>query len=118
MGRLIVDVALQHPEYQGLLEDPDSVDRDFLPETGDSNPFLHLAMHIAIEEQLSTGRPPGIRKIYKELLIRLPDKHTVRHQMMECLSRLIWQAQRDQLPPDEGAYLDCLKASGTTTGRR
>jgi hypothetical protein len=28
---------------------------------------------------------------------------------MDCLGEMIWRAQRDSLPPDGAAYLDCLE---------
>ena len=74
-----------------------------------SNPFLHMGMHIAIREQLSTQRPPGIEAAYKQLLERLGDLHAVEHHMMECLGQAMWEAQRQGTPPDESAYLECLR---------
>jgi hypothetical protein len=53
---------IEHPEYHRVLEDRERyLDRDWKPEGGDTNPFLHIAMHLAIEEQLSIDQPPGIR---------------------------------------------------------
>jgi hypothetical protein len=84
-------------------------ERDFFPETGETNPFLHLGMHIAIEEQLSIDQPPGIRGYYQKLLSRYPDEHTVQHRMMECLNEMLWQASRQAAAPQEKIYLDCLR---------
>jgi hypothetical protein len=108
--RVIVDIALKHPEYQALLETPDTVgDRDYTPELGESNPFMHMGLHIAIVEQLSIDQPSGIRGLYQQLLTRLADPHAVEHLMMECLAETLWQAQRDGRAPDQNAYLDCLR---------
>ncbi len=105
----IADLVRQHPEYQPLLEDPEAAaGREFSPEAGESNPFLHLALHLALLEQVSTDRPPGIRDHYQRLVRRAGDTHTAEHQAMECLARLLWEAQRSAGPPDEAAYLDCL----------
>ena len=50
---LIAEVIAQHPEYHTQLADEETaLDRDYLPELGESNPFLHLAMHLAMREQL------------------------------------------------------------------
>jgi hypothetical protein len=106
---LIVLIALQHPEYHALLDNPaDVTDRDYTPEQG-GNPFLHMAMHIAIEEQLSVDQPPGIREHFAALCRRSGDEHDAQHQMMECLGECLWQASRSGLPPDNHAYLDCLQ---------
>ena len=51
-----------HPEYHPIVEHPERyVDRDFGPEGGEANPFLHLALHLAVAEQLGIDQPPGIR---------------------------------------------------------
>jgi hypothetical protein len=106
---LVITIAEQHPEYHTLLDDPDnSRDRDYRPEDGETNPFLHMAMHIAIEEQITTDQPRGIRNRYQQLLARWPDAHAVQHRMMDCLAETVWQAARGGQTPDESAYLSCL----------
>ena len=108
--KLIVEVALRHPEYHALLDQPDALrERDYFPESGETNPFLHLGMHIAIEEQLALGQPAGIRDCYRKMLARLPDEHAVQHRMMECLGEMLWQANRQATPAPETVYLDCLR---------
>jgi len=116
--RLVVAVALRHPEYHGLLEAPETAGgRDWFPESGESNPFLHMAMHIAIEEQLAVDRPAGIRATYDSLCRQTGDEHAAQHQAMECLGESLWQASRQGLPPDEMTYLQCLQKLATI-GRR
>jgi hypothetical protein len=107
---IIVAIAARHPEYHALLETAESaVDRDWQPELGETNPFLHLAMHTAIEEGLSVDEPPGVRALYQVLLGQLPDEHAVQHHMMECLGEMLWQASRAGTLPDTGSYLACLR---------
>lgn len=107
---LIVAVALRHPEYHALLESPIQMeDRDYLPESGQTNPFLHMGMHIAIEEQLALDQPRGIRAQYQRLRARLGDEHTVQHHIMECLGEWLWRAGRDgAAAAPETDYLNCL----------
>jgi len=64
---MAVDWALQHPEYHPDLENPHAPDADYSVQSGRVNPFLHLAMHLAITEQLSIDQPPGIRAAYQRL---------------------------------------------------
>ena len=109
LEQVIVNVIQLHPEYHTLLEDNSTIDQDFTPEMGDTNPFLHMSMHISIQEQLSTGRPADILQIYNSLLTTHQDAHHVEHMLMECLGLMIWQAQRDQKAPDEGQYVECIK---------
>jgi hypothetical protein len=107
---MVAEVVAQHPEYHAMLEKgEDALERDFLPEEGQSNPFPHMGMHLAIREQLSTGRPQGIIEVHSKLLRRISDPHDVEHRMLECLGEAMWQAQRSGTPPDESRYLECLK---------
>jgi hypothetical protein len=32
------------------------------------------------------------------------------HQAIECLAETMWRAQREGVPPDAAAYLECLAA--------
>jgi len=108
--RLIAKVIQEHPEYHPVLANPDSsADRDYSPESGETNPFLHMGMHVAIEEQLSIDQPRGIREQYEQLMLRLADPHEAQHVIMECLGEMLWQAQRQQTAPDEQIYLECLR---------
>ena len=110
MEQLIGDVVSLHPEYHTLLENEDkALQKDFLPEFGESNPFLHMSMHLAIREQLSSGQPAGIVKIHQTLLARHTDPHHVEHLMMECLASALWSAQKEGTPPNDADYLSCLK---------
>ncbi len=108
---IVADVIRLHPEYHGLLENPDqALDRDWLPEGGETNPFLHMGLHIAIREQLSIDRPAGVKAAYAALLKKTGDPHAAEHAMLECLAETLWHAQRDNRLPDEQAYLICIKS--------
>jgi hypothetical protein len=107
-------VIEQHPEYHALLDDDaEALGRDYAPETGQSNPFLHLGLHLAIREQVATDRPAGIAAIHRELGRRLGDRHEAEHRMMERLGEALWLSQRSGRPPDEAAYLESLRRIGT-----
>ena len=110
---LIVTVAQRHPEYHDLLGKPEAgEDRDWLPELGEANPFLHMGLHIAIEEQLAIDQPHGIRLHYAHLCRQYGDEHAAQHRMMECLGEMLWRAGRDGVQPDMQVYLDCLGRTG------
>lgn len=106
----LVEIILRHPEYHALLADEEAnLERDYSPELGETNPFLHMAMHLALQEQVSTDRPAGITQLYTDLVQGSPDPHEAEHGMMTCLAEMIWQVQRYGTPPDEAAYLDCIR---------
>lgn len=111
LEEIVADIIRLHPEYQSLLEHPDTVlDRDWRPEGGETNPFLHMGLHIAIREQLSIDRPAGVKAAYAALLEITGDLHAAEHLMLECLAETLWRGQRDGRLPDDQAYLDCLKS--------
>ncbi len=106
----LVTVIEQHPEYQPLIErDPAALDRDYAPEDGQANPFLHLGLHLAVREQVATDRPPGIAALHRELAQQLGDVHEAEHRMLEKLGEALWFAQRSGRAPDEAAYLESLR---------
>ena len=107
---IVLDVVLAHPEYHAALENPDRFrERDYSPELGEPNPFLHMSMHLAIEEQLSIDQPIGVAGSFAALAARRGDRHEAMHDAMECLGEMVWRSQRDRAPPDAAAYLECLK---------
>lgn len=107
---LAADVVALHPEYHGLIEAGDEVlEREWTPEDGATNPFLHLGLHLAIEEQLSIDQPPGLRAIFQRLTVKYDTRHDALHDILDCLGETIYRATRDRLPPDNAAYLECLR---------
>jgi len=109
MEALIADVIEAHPEYHLLLAESDDIkQQEFTPEQGQTNPFLHMGMHIALREQAGSDRPAGIKSIYQRL-VTAKGQHEAEHTMMECLGQALWNAQRSGQSPDEADYLDCLK---------
>ncbi len=105
-----LSILFEHPEYHAVLGDRERhLDREWKPEGGETNPFLHLQMHLAIEEQVSIDQPPGIRDAVQALARRHDSEHAARHDVMDCLAEMIWQAQRYGGGFDNAAYLDCLK---------
>lgn len=109
METLAIDVILLHPEYHATLANPGSTDRDYAPEDGQINPFLHLSLHLAIEEQLSIDQPSGICAAFDALLRKHGDRHDALHSALECLGEMMWRSQRDGAAPDAQSYLECLK---------
>ena len=106
---MALGIVLEHPEYHGVLGERERyLDRDWMPEEGQTNPFLHLMMHVAIEEQLSIDHPPGIRAAVEALASRRGSMHDARHDVMDCLAEMIWQVQRNGTGFDNALYLACV----------
>lgn len=109
LERLVAQVIELHPEYHAAIGSEDALHRDYTPEQGDTNPWLHMAMHVTLGEQLGADRPGGIRDEYQRIARRLGDHHAAEHAMIDCLGLVLWEAQRSATLPDEQAYLDCLR---------
>ena len=53
----------EHPEYHAELSDVQAaLAATYTVEGGQTNPFLHLSMHLTISEQVSIDQPHGIRQ--------------------------------------------------------
>jgi hypothetical protein len=118
LERMVAEAIAQHPEYHPLFtQGEEALQRDWLPEGGEGNPFLHLGMHITLLEQIGSDRPAGITPLYQRLVQRLGDPHLAEHRMMECLGAALWEAQRAGRAPDEAAYLACIGRLATDAGK-
>ena len=110
LEQLALEVITLHPEFHALLDAPGRyLDRDFAPEDGTLNPFLHLSLHLAVEEQLSIDQPRGIRAEFDRIVRATGSAHDAKHAVLECLGEVMWQASRAGAPPDEKTYLECLR---------
>ena len=98
----LADVVLWHPEYHDTLAaEPGALERDWTPEGGQGNPFLHMGLHAAVRDGIATDRPKGIRQVYLDLAAGSASAHDAEHLLLDCLGETLWEAQRAGLPPDE-----------------
>lgn len=103
---LIVDVIGGHPEYQPFVGTAQAaIEHQGAASDSAENPFLHMGLHLAVREQLSIDRPPGIRALHRRLQLQFGDSHMAEHALMEALGETLWQAQRAGQTPDEAQYL-------------
>jgi hypothetical protein len=104
----------EHPEYHADLSDADAaVARNYDETPGQTNPFLHLSMHLSISEQVSIDQPRGIKQAFELLAAKLGSAHEAQHEVMECLGEMVWTSQRSGLPPDGASYIDCVRRRAT-----
>ncbi len=108
---IALGIALLHREYHPVLDDPDRYrEQAYFPELGETNPFLHMSLHMALEEQLSIDQPAGVVERFNKLVAKAGDRHEALHEALECLAEMVWRSQRDNAPPDAEAYLANLGA--------
>lgn len=110
METIALGAVLLHPEYHRVLDAPERHrDQEYFPELGETNPFLHLSLHVALEEQLTIDQPAGVRERFSLIVRKTADRHAALHAAIDCLAEMIWRSQRDRAPPDATAYLGCLE---------
>jgi hypothetical protein len=109
LDKQIVAVISEHPEYHVIIESAASDLANYSPRSGQLNPWLHMGLHLAIREQVSTNRPHGIADMHAKLAKQLGDAHEAEHRMLEALAEQLWEAQRGGKPPSEMAYLERLR---------
>ncbi len=104
----------EHPEYHADVADVAAAVRAMQqPADGQTNPFLHLSMHLSISEQCSIDQPRGIRQAVELLTHRRDSLHDAHHEAMECLGRMLWESQRAGRPPDGDNYVACVQRRAT-----
>ena len=104
---------VEHPEYHtDLSNEAAALTRQYPPEGGKSNPFLHLSMHLSISEQVQANIPAGLKPAYGNALARIGDPHATHHAVMEVLGKVLWDAQRSKLAPDMDAFVDGVRRLG------
>ncbi len=106
----LADLVAGHPEYHALVDAPVETGGDAGAQPGpDSEAWLHLALHLALREQVGTDRPRGIAEVHRRLRAVARDAHAAEHRMIAVLAQALWEAQRSNRAPDEQHYLEELR---------
>ena len=104
----------EHPEYHADFSNVDAALRQVYSNAqGQSNPFLHLSMHLSISEQCSIDQPRGIRQAVELLTHKRNSLHDAHHETMECLGKMLKESQSAKRPPDGDAYIACVQRHAT-----
>lgn len=109
LEKIAVEVIQMHPAYHVILNAPERyMQQQYFPEMGETNPFLHLSLHLSVIEQIAINQPIGIKAVYEVLKKNHGDQHAAQHEVLECLAETIWYSQRNNLPLDSAHYLNLL----------
>jgi Domain of unknown function (DUF1841) len=114
LEKIALGVMHMHPEYHAILDAPEQFkSQEYFPEFGETNPFLHMSLHLSILEQISINQPIGIAGIYEQLKLKHQDEHSfehkAQHDILECLAESIWSAQRNNTALDANYYVQLLQ---------
>jgi Domain of unknown function (DUF1841) len=110
LEKIALGVMHMHPEYHAILDAPEQFkQQEYFPEFGETNPFLHMSLHLSILEQISINQPIGIASIYEKLKLKHQNEHDAQHDILECLAEMIWLAQRNHTNLDAAQYLQLMQ---------
>jgi hypothetical protein len=106
----IARVIKMHPEHHHFFNDMDDfLERDFQVDDG-MNPYLHLSLHLAIEEQLATKQPMEAAKLMEvQMIEKKKDRHEALHMILEVLAETVYESQREGREIDPLAYAQKIK---------
>jgi hypothetical protein len=119
LEKIAAGVMHMHPEYHVILDKPEQFkNQEYFPEFGETNPFLHMSLHLSVLEQISINQPIGIADIYAQLKLKHQSKHEAEHEaqhdILDCLAETIWQAQRTNSNIDGAQYIQLLQQKART----
>ena len=110
LEKIAIQTIQMHPEYHAVLDAPERfMEQAYFPEMGETNPFLHMSLHLSILEQININQPTGIAPTYAQLKLKHQDAHMAQHDLMDCLAETIWQAQRSGQGLDLATYLQLIQ---------
>ncbi len=110
LEKIALGIIHMHLEYHAILNAPEQFKhQEYFPEFGETNPFLHMSLHLSILEQISINQPIGITDIYEKLKLKHQNEHDAQHDILECLGEVIWQAQRNNTALDANYYVQLLQ---------
>ena len=109
LEKITYQLIAKHPEYHTILANREKyLDFKWLPELGETNPSLHLSMHLTIIEQLSIDQPHGIKQLFNLMCLKIKDEHRAEHEFIDCLGEMLWQAERNRTQPSMQIYFECI----------
>jgi hypothetical protein len=110
LEKIGLGVIHMHPEYHAILDAPEQFKhQEYFPEFGETNPFLHMSLHLSILEQIGINQPIGIASVYEQLRFKYQNEHDAQHDILECLGEVIWQAQHNNAALDANYYVQLLQ---------
>jgi len=110
LEKIAVEVISMHPEYHAILENPAKYrEQAYFPEQGETNPFLHLSLHLSVIEQININQPIGIKNSYEQLRQKHQETHRAQHDLLDCLAETIWHSQRNNEPLNSAHYLNLIQ---------
>ena len=109
LEKQLVQVILDHPEYHAIFHDPVHFLDKVYSSDQESNPHMHLSIHLVLRDQISLDNPQGIRPIYQQLCEHYGNPLEAEHAMIECLIQELWPVMNGGQPFNNERYLQQLR---------
>jgi Domain of unknown function (DUF1841) len=110
MEAAMASIIALHPEYEWVLgEVAVAVTHEFSIDCWESNPFLHLSLHLAIAEQLKSGGQNDVHEVFAEMAVLADSRHEAEHFAMGCLAASISESRRKRTALTTDNYLKLLR---------
>lgn len=108
-AQLIGKLMLEHEEYHNHFEFADALeDYQFDPENS-VNPFLHITIHVVVENQLKLKEPIEAYQFYNSMRKKKVSHHETIHLIGNILGPLLFQVLKRNEPFDNNLYKRLLK---------
>jgi len=108
--RRLAEAMLMHEdEFFNIFEFADVLhDREFDPDTN-VNPFLHINIHTAVENQLAAKDPIEVFQFYNAMRKKKCSHHDTIHLIGAILMPLMFDTMKNLTPFDHKRYVSLLK---------
>ncbi len=112
--RRLAEIMLAHSdEYFNQFEFADVLaDREFNPES-EVNPFMHVALHAVVEEQIKSHEPIEALQFYNAMLRNKCTSHEAIHLLMAILIKYLFPILKKRSTFDSDGYRKLLKLCKT-----
>jgi MoaA/NifB/PqqE/SkfB family radical SAM enzyme len=104
----LLEVLKEHREYYKVWGIADTIDEPGYTIKG-VNPFLHVAAHLIIENQLAEENPKEVREILKQLEEAGADRHDAIHLIANPVMEQVFYTMKHKRPFDEQKYVSDLR---------
>ena len=102
-------LMLEHEEYHNQFEFSDILgEQEVDPETG-VNPFLHISLHVIVENQLKSRDPIEAYQFYNSMMKKRVSRHETIHLIAHIFTPIIVHTLQRQAPFDIELYRGLLK---------
>ena len=111
----MAEILRQHPEYLDIWEKADTMPPDEEVLRDGVNPFVHIAIHQTVENQITDRTPPQTAETLEALIHASYTRHEAIHAIGALIAEQIFGMMQDSRPFDETSYVEALRDLAQTS---